>query len=132
LARENLSGEKEKPCISTESHLANCCVRSSNASKQFCDENLSLLFFLHHTVLAWQHPISGFGHFHTLLASRVFNDIDELLEAVVEFLNELQPSELQLVSHHWVERVRWVLVNNRDHSHGKITHPEFAAPVLPH
>jgi hypothetical protein len=33
----------------------------------------------------------------TSLAGRVFNDVNELLETVVEFLNGVQPSELQLV-----------------------------------
>jgi hypothetical protein len=37
-----------------------------------------------------------FDHIKTSFAGRVFNDSDELLEAVIEFLNEIQPFELQL------------------------------------
>jgi hypothetical protein len=48
----------------------------------------------------------------TSLGSRVFSDADELLAAVIESLNEIQPSELQLVFHHWIERVKWVLANH--------------------
>jgi hypothetical protein len=38
-----------------------------------------------------------FDHIKTSLACREFNHADELLEAVIQFLNEIQPSELQLV-----------------------------------
>jgi hypothetical protein len=38
-----------------------------------------------------------FGHINASLARREFNDIDELLEAVIGFLNEIQPSELHLL-----------------------------------
>jgi hypothetical protein len=38
-----------------------------------------------------------FGYIKTYLAGRVFNDLDEPLEAIIEVLNEIQPSELQLV-----------------------------------
>jgi hypothetical protein len=38
-----------------------------------------------------------FGHIKTSVAGRVFNHADELLEAVIEFLNDMKPSELQLV-----------------------------------
>jgi hypothetical protein len=47
-----------------------------------------------------------FGHIKTSLAGRVFNDVDELLDAVIELSNEIQPSELQFVFHHWIERVK--------------------------
>jgi hypothetical protein len=46
-----------------------------------------------------------FGHITTSIADYVFNDIGELLEAIVE-LNEIQPSELPLVLYHGVERVK--------------------------
>jgi hypothetical protein len=58
-----------------------------------------------------------FGHIKTSLAARVFNDADELLEAVIEFLNKIQPSELQLVFHHWIVRVEWIGANNGDYYH---------------
>jgi hypothetical protein len=57
-----------------------------------------------------------FGYIKESL-SRVFNDADEHLEAVMEVLNEIRPSELQLVFHHWIERMKWVLANNGDDHH---------------
>jgi hypothetical protein len=44
-----------------------------------------------------------FGQIKISLAGRVFNDVDELLEAVIQFLNEIQPAELYLVFHHWIK-----------------------------
>jgi hypothetical protein len=41
-----------------------------------------------------------FGHIKTSLVDCVFNEIDEFLEAVTLFLNEIQPSELQFIFHH--------------------------------
>jgi hypothetical protein len=41
-----------------------------------------------------------FGHIKTSLAGRVFNDVNEFFDAVIEFSNETQPTKLQLVFHH--------------------------------
>jgi hypothetical protein len=48
------------------------------------------------------------GQIKASFAEPVFNEADELLEAVVESLNEIQPSEMQLVFHHWNERIKSV------------------------
>jgi hypothetical protein len=45
-----------------------------------------------------------FGHLQTSLTVRVFNDVDEPPEAIIEFLNEIQASELQRAFHHWTEQ----------------------------
>jgi hypothetical protein len=37
------------------------------------------------------------GHIEASLAGRGFNGVNEVLEAAMGFLNEIQPSELQLV-----------------------------------
>jgi hypothetical protein len=37
-----------------------------------------------------------FGHIKTSLVGRAFSNLDVFLEAVIEFVNEIQPSELQL------------------------------------
>jgi hypothetical protein len=88
-------------------HLDNCRVHSSNASQQFFDGN-SLVAIPHPPYSPDLTPSDFwfFGSIKTSLAGRVFNDSDEILEAVIGFLNEIQPSELQLVFHHWVERVK--------------------------
>jgi alpha-L-fucosidase len=61
-----------------------------------------------------------------LLAGRVFNDVNELLDRVIEFLNEIQPSHLELVFHDWIERVKWALANNGYSNHESTAYPEFA------
>jgi hypothetical protein len=40
-----------------------------------------------------------FGLIKTSLPGRAIHDVDKLLEAVTEFVNEIQPSELQLTLH---------------------------------
>jgi hypothetical protein len=42
------------------------------------------------------------------------------LEAIAEFLNEIQPPEVVAVFNHWLERARWVLENNGDYYHEQI------------
>jgi hypothetical protein len=41
-----------------------------------------------------------FGRIKASFAGRIFNDLDEPLEAVTEFVNEIQPFQLQLVFHY--------------------------------
>jgi hypothetical protein len=65
------------------------------------------------------------GHIKISLAGHVFNNVDNVLEAPIEFLNEIQPSELHPVFHHWIEQVKRVLSNNRDYYHESITYLEF-------
>jgi hypothetical protein len=38
-----------------------------------------------------------FGYVHASLACCVFNDVDGILEAIIEFLNEIQASDLKFV-----------------------------------
>jgi hypothetical protein len=67
-------------------HLDNCRVHSSNASKYFADENF--LVAVPRLPYSPDLPPSDFwlfGQIKTPLADHVFNDIDELLEAVMEF-----------------------------------------------
>jgi hypothetical protein len=54
----------------------------------------------------WLSDFWLFDSIRTSFAARVFNDADELLGTVIEFLNEIRPSELQLIFHHWIERVK--------------------------
>jgi hypothetical protein len=55
-----------------------------------------------------------FAHIKTSLAGCEFNDVDGFLEVLIKFLNEIEPSELQFICHHWIERVKWALANNSD------------------
>jgi hypothetical protein len=51
------------------------------------------------------------------LAGSQFPGQEDLLTGIQEFLSEIQRPELELVFHHWIERVQWVLDNNGDYFH---------------
>jgi hypothetical protein len=51
------------------------------------------------------------------LARQSFPGPKDLLTGIQEFLSESQRSELQLVFHHWIERVQWVLNSDGDYFH---------------
>jgi aromatic ring-opening dioxygenase catalytic subunit (LigB family) len=53
----------------------------------------------------------------TSLVGQTFDEREQLLEAITEFLNEIQPPEVVAVFSHWVERVQWVFENNGDCYH---------------
>jgi hypothetical protein len=98
--------------------LDNCQVHFSKATEQFITEN-------HIGRVA--HPPSSpdlapldfwlFGHVKTSLVFQTFDKPEQQLEAITEFLNEIQPPEMVAVFSHWVERVRWVLEDNGDCYH---------------
>jgi histone-lysine N-methyltransferase SETMAR len=99
-------------------HLDNCRVHFSKATEQFITEN--------HIGRVPHPPYSPdlapsdfwlFGHVKTSLVGQIFDEPEQLLEAITEFLNEIQPPEVVAVFNHWVERVRWILENNGDYYH---------------
>jgi histone-lysine N-methyltransferase SETMAR len=99
-------------------HLNNCRFHFSEAIEQFITEN--------HTERVIHPPYSLnlapsdfwlFGHVKTSLVGQIFDDPEQLLEAITEFLNEIQPPEVVTVFRHWVERTQWVLENNGDYYH---------------
>jgi hypothetical protein len=99
-------------------HLDNCRVDSSNASKQLVNGNS--LVTVPHPPYSPDFALSNcwlVGHIRTSLAGPVFNDADKLAEAIIGLLNQIQRSELQLIFHHWIERVKLVLANNGDYYH---------------
>jgi hypothetical protein len=55
--------------------------------------------------------IPGFEHSSEIES---FAEPDGLFEGIMAFLEEVRVSELKLVFHHWVERIRWVLDHNGD------------------
>jgi hypothetical protein len=78
-----------------------------NAPRQFVGENA--LVTVSHRIYNPDFAPSGFWLFDritTSFASRAFNDVSDLLEAIIEFLNTIQPSEVQIVFRHWIERVK--------------------------
>jgi transposase len=85
-------------------NLGNYRIHSSNAAKRFVDGNS--LVPVPHPPYSPDLVLSEFwlfGHIKTSLAGYVFNNADELLEAVFAFLNQIHPYELQLIFHHWIE-----------------------------
>jgi histone-lysine N-methyltransferase SETMAR len=102
-------------------HLDDCRVHFSKLTEQFFTEN---------HIRRVPHPRYSpdlapsdfwlFGHRKTSLVGRAFNEPEQLLEAITEFLNEIHPPEVVAVFRHWVERVRWVLENNGDYYHESI------------
>jgi hypothetical protein len=51
------------------------------------------------------------------LAGQQFPGTEDLLTGIQEFLSEIQMSELELVFHHLIERVQWVLDNDENYFH---------------
>jgi hypothetical protein len=111
FASESLSGRKEKPCTSTECSPGQLSGLFSKCVKTVCWWNFS------HYCSSSPDNFWLFCHIKTSLAGRIVNDVAELPNAIIEFLNEIQPSELQLVFHDWMERVKWVSANNGDYYH---------------
>jgi histone-lysine N-methyltransferase SETMAR len=99
--------------------LDNCRVHFSKATGQFIAEK--------HTGRV-PHPPSSpdvtlsdfwlFGHVRTSLVGQTFNEPEQLMEAITELLNEIQPPEVVAIFSHLVERVRLILENNGDYYHG--------------
>jgi hypothetical protein len=48
-----------------------------------------------------------FGRIKTALAGVKFDEPEQLLNAITEFLNSISVEELRAVFDEWVERVRW-------------------------
>jgi hypothetical protein len=52
-----------------------------------------------------------FGRIKTTLAGAKFDEPEQIVNAITEFLNTISVEELQAVSDEWVKRVRWVTEN---------------------
>jgi hypothetical protein len=55
-----------------------------------------------------------FGHVKAGLVRQSLAEPEGLFEGIMAFLEEVQVSELKLVFHHWVQRIRWSLDHNGD------------------
>jgi transposase len=98
--------------------LDNYRVHFSRATEQFITEN---------HIGRVPHPLYSpdfapsdfwlFGHVKTSLVGQTFDEPEQLLEAITEFLNEIQPPEVASVLSHWAKRVRCVLENDGDYYH---------------
>jgi hypothetical protein len=50
-----------------------------------------------------------FGHVKTSLVGKTLDAPEDLLGAVTEFSEEIQPSRREIAFSHWIGSVRWVL-----------------------
>jgi hypothetical protein len=62
------------------------------------------------------------GHSKILLVVKTLDVPEDLIEAATQFLEESQPSEMENVSSHCIERFRWVIENNGDYDHDQTNH----------
>jgi histone-lysine N-methyltransferase SETMAR len=99
-------------------HLDSCRVHFSKATEQFITEN-HIRHVPHPPYIPDLAPSDFwlFGHVETSLVGQTFDEPEQLLEAITEFLKEIQPLEVVAIFNHWVERVRWVLENSGDCHH---------------
>jgi histone-lysine N-methyltransferase SETMAR len=96
--------------------LDNCRVHFSKATEQLITENH--IGRLPHPPYSPDLAPSDFwlfGHVKTSVVGQTFDEPEQLLETITEFLNEIHPPEVVAVFSHWVEMVRWVSENNGDY-----------------
>jgi hypothetical protein len=94
-------------------HLDNYQVHFSKATEQFITENhIGRVPHPPYSLGLAPSDFWLFGHVKTSLVGQAFDEQEQLLKAITEFLNEIQPPEVVAGFSHWVERVRWILENN--------------------
>jgi histone-lysine N-methyltransferase SETMAR len=98
-------------------HLDNCRVHFSKLTEQFFIES-QLLSVPRPPYSPYLAPSDFwlFGPIKTGLAGRSLAESEELLEDVREFLEGIPAAELTAVFEGWVDRVRWVIAHNGQHS----------------
>jgi hypothetical protein len=98
--------------------LDNCCIHRSKASENVFAED-SIIRLLHPPYSPDLAPSNLwlFGHMKAALAGQQVPKPEGFLTDIQGFLSEIQRSELGLIFHHWMERVQWILNNDRDYCH---------------
>jgi hypothetical protein len=88
-------------------HMNNCRIHFLKATEQFITENY-IVRVLRPPSSPGLAPLGFwvFGHVKTSLVGQTFDEPEQLLEAITEFFNEIQPPEVVAVFSHCVERVR--------------------------
>jgi hypothetical protein len=76
----------------------------------------------HTTILNHFRDELGMKHFYLRwiphqLTERIFDESDQLLDSITSLLEEVQPSQLQVLFTHWRHTVRWIFNKNRDDYH---------------
>jgi hypothetical protein len=93
-------------------HLDNCLVHFSKVAERFCEA---------HGILRIPHPPYSqdlassdfwlFARIKIALADAKFDEPEQLLDGISEFLDTISVEELGAVVEEWVERMRWVTEN---------------------
>jgi hypothetical protein len=93
-------------------HLDNCRVHFSKVAEQFFEAN-DILRILHPPYSPDFAPSDFwlFGRIKTALVGAKFDEPEQLLNAITDFLNTTSVEELRAVFDEWAERVRWVTEN---------------------
>jgi hypothetical protein len=87
--------------------MDNCRIHFSNATEQFITENhIGRVRHLPSSLDLAPSNFWLFGHVKASLVVQTFDEPEQLLEAITEFSNEIQPPEMVAIFNHWVERVR--------------------------
>jgi hypothetical protein len=98
--------------------LDNCRVHFSKTTDQSIIENqFGLVPHVHYSLDLALSDFWLFGHVKSSFVGQIFDEPEQLLDAITEFLNEIQPPEVVSVFGHWVERVQWISENNGDDYH---------------
>jgi hypothetical protein len=58
-----------------------------------------------------------FGHMKIALQEHKFEEPEQLLEGIYDFMNDMQPSELIFVFRHWIERMQSAIEHDGDYYH---------------
>jgi hypothetical protein len=97
-------------------HPDNCRVHSSTASNNFHENSLAPVPHPPYSADLAPSDFWLFGHVKMFFAGRVFNDADELLETVIEFLNDIHPSELRPVFTIRSQPTMETIITSKQHS----------------
>jgi hypothetical protein len=112
LVQEIFPHGRNRRALRLHLHFDNCRVHFSKVAEQFLEAN-DILRILH-PPYSQKRAASDFwlfGRLNTALAGAQFDELEQLLNAITEFLNSISVEELRAVFDKWVERVRWVTEN---------------------
>jgi hypothetical protein len=112
LVQETFPHGRNRRALRLHLHLDNCQVHFSKVAEQFLEAN-DILRILHPPYIQDLAPSDcwSFGRIKTAPADAKFDEPEQLLNAITEFVNTISVEELRVVFDEWVERVRWVTEN---------------------
>jgi hypothetical protein len=109
--------KRRNPHVRPYLYLNPCSVHFSKVSEQFIGQNHILRVAQKLYPDLAPSAFCLFGHLKNSVIGQTSDELVELLECITSLLGSLQLSESQVVFSHWIHRIRWMLEDNRDHSH---------------